>query len=121
MTNETYETLKFERFHARTKMAGDKAKEYAKADDRLANFKEAAAILGVDSLTIASVYFYKHVAAILTFCRKSANGELIELSEPIEGRIQDAQEYLDIIAALVAEKETQQEVVNHLVCPGRED
>lgn len=105
MTTTKYEELKFERFHARTKMAGDKAKEYAKDGDRLANFKEAAGILGVDTLTIASVYFYKHVAAVLTYCRKSATGELIELSEPIEGRIQDAQEYLDIIAALIAEKE----------------
>jgi DNA-binding transcriptional regulator YhcF (GntR family) len=101
MNNDRYEKIKLDRFEARLKMAGGKAKEYAKDNDRLANFKEAAAILGIHPLTVASVYFYKHVAAVLTFCRKTADGVTPELSEPIEGRVQDAQEYLDIIAALI--------------------
>jgi len=101
MTNKDYESQKLARFENRTEMALGKSKEYAKDGDRLANFKEAAQVLGVHPLTVASVYFYKHIAAVLTYCRKTSLGQTPELSEPIEGRIQDAQEYLDIIAALI--------------------
>ena len=104
MTWQDYEQQKIERFQGRTKMAAGKAKEYAKEDDRLANFKEAASVLGVHPLTVAMVYWYKHVSAVATFCRKVSAGEVPELSEPIGGRIDDCQEYLDIIAALIIEE-----------------
>ena len=101
MTWQDYEDRKHQRFELRTNMAKGKAKEYAKEGDRLANFKEAAAVLGQHPLTVAMVYWYKHVSAVATYCRKVSNGDVPELSEPIEGRIQDCQEYLDIIAALI--------------------
>jgi hypothetical protein len=105
MTNERYEALKLKRFEERTKMASGKANEYAKDDDRLANFKEIAAALGIEPLTVAGVYWYKHVSAMLTFIRKNQQKADHKLSEPIEGRIQDDQEYLDLIAALIDEFE----------------
>jgi hypothetical protein len=105
MKNELYESIKKQRFEARTRMAQSKAKEYAKDNDRLANFKEVAHFLGLDPLTVAGVYWYKHVSAVLTYIKKNQRKEDHQLSEPIEGRIQDAQEYLDIIAALITEAE----------------
>ena len=119
MTWQDYEQQKIERFQSRTKMAAGKAKEYAKEDDRLANFKEAATALGVHPLTVAMVYWYKHVSAVATFCRKVSGGEVPELSEPIGGRIEDCQEYLDIIAALIIEEtDTNEELLNCFIKGG---
>lgn len=98
MTNERYKSLRDARYAARCAMADSKAEDYAKGNDRLANFKEAAAALGTDPLDQAGTYFYKHVSAIFRYIRDKKVS-----SEPIEGRIQDAQEYLDIIGALIEE------------------
>jgi hypothetical protein len=108
MINDDYRELRANRFERRAVMADSKSNEYAKNDDRLANFKEVSRQLGVDPLAVAGVYWYKHVAAVQTFIRRVESGESVEeveasLSEPIEGRIMDCQEYLDIIAALIQE------------------
>ena len=108
MTNERYIELREYRFEQRSTMADNKSREYAKDSDRLANFKEVSAQIGIDPLAVAGVYWYKHVAAVQTFIRRVASGEsasdVVEsLSEDIEGRIMDCQEYLDIIAALIQE------------------
>ena len=108
MTKDRYTETRAIRFEHRAAMADAKSREYAKESDRLANFKEVSAQIGVDPLAVAGVYWYKHVAAVQTFIRRVASGEsaadVVEsLSEDIEGRIMDCQEYLDIIAALIQE------------------
>ena len=108
MTNDRYTELRRYRFEQRSTMADNKSREYAKDADRLANFKEVSAQIGIDPLAVAGVYWYKHVAAVQTFIRRVASGESVadvveSLSEDIEGRIMDCQEYLDIIAALIQE------------------
>lgn len=57
--------------------------------DRLANFYEAAAFLGQSPFQVWGTYFYKHLTAIFSFAKHGR----VE-SEPIEGRIHDAINYL---------------------------
>lgn len=100
-------------FRAREELAAacltvleDKGKDYAgnaEENDRLGNFKMIAGILAafsVDSSTplgVWSVYFLKHVFAILAYA-----GQHTE-SEPILGRFVDARNYLDLGYGLVKE------------------
>ncbi|RLC39729.1 MAG: hypothetical protein DRH51_06665 [Candidatus Coatesbacteria bacterium] len=59
------------------------------SDDVLANFKRIAERLSLSPLEVWAVYFLKHIDAILTFVKK---GEVA--SEDIEGRFNDARNYL---------------------------
>ena len=77
-----------------------KAREYANSEDRLANFKRNAAILGISPETILMVYMMKHIDAIGHFVKSGGSVG----SEPIEGRIMDAQNYLDLLICLLAER-----------------
>lgn len=86
---------------SRLAMCQQKAKEYANSADRLANFKRNAAILGTTPETILMVYMMKHIDAIGRYVK--TGGQIG--SEPIEGRIADAQNYLDLLVCLVREKE----------------
>lgn len=115
MINSRYRQSREDRFYDRIAMADSKSNEYAKNDDRLANFKEVSRQLGVHPLAVAGVYWYKHVAAVQTFIRRVESGESVEeveasLSESIEGRIMDCQEYLDIIGALIEESKNDEGV-----------
>jgi hypothetical protein len=100
MTDFDYRLMRSNAYADRIKMADAKAVEYASEDDRLANFKDAGSILGLSPLTIAGVYLYKHIRAIFAFISSDAKSEL---SEPIDGRINDAQEYLDLVRGLITE------------------
>jgi len=69
--------------------------------DRLRNFYDGAAFLGQTPFQVLGVYFYKHITAIFTFLKKGK----VE-SEPIEGRMHDAINYLLLALKMVAvEKE----------------
>jgi hypothetical protein len=81
-----------------------KGPEYAGPDDRLANFKRAAAHTGAPPLLIAFVYATKHWDAVANYVRATSNGKPLRLSEPIEGRLQDLINYLLFIGALIKEE-----------------
>jgi len=66
------------------------------SDNRLANFDEAAAFLGTTPLKIWGTYFFKHVTAILSYCKRSH----VE-SEPIDSRIADCINYLLLLLKMV--------------------
>lgn len=85
----------------RLAMCQKKAQEYANSDDRLANFKRNAVILGTTPETILMVYMMKHIDAIGHYVKTGGRVG----SEPIEGRIADAQNYLDLLVCLVNERE----------------
>jgi len=63
---------------------------------RLKNFYRNAEKLGVPARTVLAVYLAKHLDAIETFLRRGQ----VE-SEPIEGRICDAINYLLLLAKMV--------------------
>lgn len=76
----------------------EKAKEYGSQTDVLANFKRVSTLLGdkVSPQMAAIVYLMKHLDSIA----KHYSGEAPSLTEPIDGRIQDAINYLIIIHLL---------------------
>jgi hypothetical protein len=80
-----------------------KGKEYARSDDQLANFKRAAEDLDIDPLKVWSVFFGKHVDAIKSYVKLGPVARLT-LSEPIEGRIDDAILYLILLRAIIQER-----------------
>lgn len=80
-----------------------KGAEYAGSVDRLANFKRGSGDAGVSPLQVALIYWSKHVDSIKTYIRNDAAGVKQVLSEPIEGRFDDAINYLILMKALVVE------------------
>lgn len=67
-----------------------------RAHGRLKNFYRSAEKLGVPARTVLAVYLAKHMDAIETFLKLGQ----VE-SEPIEGRICDAINYLLLLAKMV--------------------
>lgn len=69
------------------------------SSDRLHNFRTAAAFMGTTTEKVLGVYWYKHVSAIFAFIQHGH----VE-SEPVEGRIVDAINYLLLLGKMVAER-----------------
>lgn len=80
-----------------------KGEEYAGSADRLANFKRGAQLTGCTPLQVLFVYMSKHYDALATYVRKEASGEGQQLSEPIEGRLDDLINYCLLAQAIIAE------------------
>jgi len=85
-------------------MCDAKSREYTRgnADDRLCNFKR----MGEETKEITdpaqrawAIYFLKHIDAIWEYLKSGKEG-----TEGIEGRIDDAQNYLDLLRGLIEEK-----------------
>ena len=81
-----------------------KGGEYAGSEDRLANFKRGAALVGVTPMQCLMVYMSKHYDAVSTFVRDEAAGKSRPRSEPIEGRIDDLINYCLLLKGLVREQ-----------------
>lgn len=73
-----------------------KGHDYTQGGDRLKNFYSTAADLGVPARAVWAVYFGKHIDAIKTWVKDGA-----VKSEPIEGRIHDAINYLLLLAKML--------------------
>lgn len=80
-----------------------KGGEYAGSEDRLANFKRGAALTGCTPLQVLFIYLSKHYDAVASFVKSSAEGQVRESSEPIEGRLDDLINYCILAKGLVAE------------------
>lgn len=78
------------------------------SDDVLANFKKAAEMTGTTDLQAWSVYFYKHVAAILSYAKDPS----IPQAEDLDGRFADAINYLKLGFHMIKEKKEKNEVTN---------
>lgn len=70
-------------------------------EDRLSNFKRSAAAIGLTPLQVWAVFFNKHIDAIMAYI-KTGKTE----SEAIEGRIDDAQNYLHLLEAIITEEKS---------------
>jgi hypothetical protein len=68
--------------------------------DRLFNFKEIAALVGITPQQVWAVYFLKHVFSILAYIKGKKE------SEPIQGRKDDSVNYLHLFEGLVLEDES---------------
>lgn len=77
-----------------------KGADYAGRGDRLSNFKQVAAMVGITPMQAWAVYFLKHVIALTTL----ASGKLE--SEPPLQRFVDARNYVELGFALWEEEQT---------------
>lgn len=111
MNDETRATI-VARLHERElELLQTKGREYtggAEAGnerDVLHNFKDVAAQSGTTPLQAWAVYFLKHVSSITTHIADPSR----EMSESINGRIEDARTYLGLLQCLIAEQAEQAE------------
>lgn len=83
-----------------------KGQEYTRgADDRLANFKRQGEAMGVEPMLILAVFLQKHLDSIGNYVKHvQARGCEPALSEPIDGRIDDAILYLLLLKGMCAEQ-----------------
>lgn len=65
-----------------------KGADYAHEEDRLANFNQGAAYLGLHPEQVWGVYMWKHVASLFKYCRSLKNE-----SEPTWKRVMDVVVY----------------------------
>ena len=80
-----------------------KGAEYAHDADQLANFKRLGHQLRLKPTTVLMVYMQKHLDAITEYVSAVQAEACPILSEPIEGRIDDAILYLVLLKALVVD------------------
>jgi len=86
-----------------------KGREYSGLDDRLRNFRRLSEDLGVPKETVLAVYAKKHWDGIMTFIKDSRTQDVTSidyrknLSEPIEGRINDLLTYLILLKCMLVE------------------
>jgi hypothetical protein len=109
MNQETFALLVQETITTTAKLLITKGEEYAGSEDRLANFKRGAALTGATPLQVAFIYASKHYDAIATFVRKDAQAQVQQLSEPIEGRLDDLINYCILMKAIIDESNREAE------------
>lgn len=102
MTDEKFCKLRDLATLQRFQMCDAKSVEYTRGnlDDRLCNFKRIAVMLDLPTEKVWAVYFLKHVDAIVEYVKTGKQG-----TEGIAGRIDDAQNYLDLLRGLTEENE----------------
>jgi hypothetical protein len=84
-----------------------KGAAYSGAEDVLDNFKRNAKRVGVSPFQIWLVYFNKHIDAI-TNAIKNNPGYPVEPTESMEGRINDAINYLFLLKGLLVDEDPAQ-------------
>lgn len=99
MDARTFNAIVERRFEACGEMLGMKGADYTDGKDRLYNFKSVGGLCNTPALMVWLIYFLKHIYAIISFCVKGK----VE-SEPIQGRITDAINYLVLLEGLVEEQ-----------------
>lgn len=77
-------------------LTATKGEEYSRDVDQLANFKRQSVELGISPEQVLQVYLNKHLDSIKSFIKTQK-----VLSEPIEGRIDDAILYLILLKGLL--------------------
>jgi hypothetical protein len=81
-----------------------KGGEYAHGDDRLDNFKRNAEQMGLTPEDVWMIYFRKHLDAITTAVKDIRMGKTRVVSEPLDGRFDDAINYLMLGKALFIDR-----------------
>lgn len=98
MTNKDFVAFRDAATKVRFRMCDEKSVEYTRgnADDRLCNFTRIGGTLVLPWEYVWSVYFLKHIDAIIEYVKTGKEG-----SEGIISRIHDAQNYLDLFLARI--------------------
>lgn len=83
-----------------------KGHAYSGDADAFANFKRNAESLGLTKYQILLIYMRKHIDAITTAIKDNPNRP-VDKSEGMVGRIDDAINYLDLLAGMLKEDDEQ--------------
>ena len=81
-----------------------KGREYTDGDDALSNFKLNATRLGMNPPQVLAIYMMKHINSIETYLKQFTSGSLddiVDSSEGITSRIDDAINYLELLHLLL--------------------
>jgi len=102
MTNKQFDSMVRETTLVRLKMAEAKGREYAnEQEDRNYNFRIIGSLLGIKPETVAMVYKLKHILSLCTYFKELEHDAPRALTEPIEGRIDDDQNYSDLLRGII--------------------
>lgn len=104
MNTETFDNIINEQLQTCKDVLISKAKEYA-TDDRLHNFKVAAAIQGCTPIKALAGMMAKHTVSIYDMCNGTGCGMVYTLAR-WEEKITDSINYLLLLKALVKESDT---------------
>ena len=97
MTLDEFELFYDQMVEAEKKLLSSKGIEYSGKEDRFNNFNKLGTELNLTPEKILWIYLKKHLDGILSYI----NGEYTG-GEPIMGRINDARNYLALLAGMVA-------------------
>jgi len=92
-------------FESIQELSDRKGHEYSGEDDALSNFKRNATAIKLLPEQVWHVYFAKHYDSICTYIAELNQPTQRVLTEPIEGRIDDAITYLLLLKGLVKDRE----------------
>lgn len=106
MHQEEFSKLFQETVKAMDMLLINKGAEYSGTEDRLANFKRGATLTGTKPLTCLFIYMSKHYDSIATYVRKKQRDEPYQLTESIEGRLDDLMNYCLLAKALIQEEKS---------------
>lgn len=101
MTFDEFEVVANVAINNMRKLMASKGREYARTEDRFDNFNRLAADLSMSRDKVLLVYLTKHMDAIKNYVNTGNS-----VSEPIQGRILDALNYLLLLYGMVEERET---------------
>lgn len=110
MTRDEFDELLSMTFSSLAALSDTKGTEYAHDADQLANFKRLGERLGMAPEAVLMVYLTKHLDSIESYIRRPS----MDLSEPIDGRIDDAILYLCLLKALIHDSDRP---ANHAALP----
>lgn len=99
---EFYDSCK-SRAQLRLDILEKKGLAYAGDKDAFANFKRNGEKLGLTKYQIWSVYCGKHLDAIFNSIKENPNSP-VDKSEGLQGRIDDAVNYLELLAGMLDEE-----------------
>jgi hypothetical protein len=106
MTPERFESLQKEFVAHEARILNWKRGEYSSNEDRLQNFREVAAFMGLRPAEVALTYLMKHIQSITLAVRygKYSWTWTTEGGEGLKQRIADARNYLLLLAACLEEE-----------------
>lgn len=103
MNIDTYNNLVKSFRRQGDKQANEKRIEYTESrgdQDVLANFKATAVDLDLDALQVLGIFMKKHWSSIINYIKTGK----VHSDEPIDGRIMDLIQYLELTHACIVEK-----------------
>lgn len=103
MTRDEFLVLVSQAHERQLEIMRVKGAAYSGTDDVFANFKRNGERLGLTKYQIWLVYFMKHVDSIANAVKASPNAP-VDKSEGLEGRIDDAENYLKLLRGMLNEK-----------------